>query len=168
MSTNVQNDPASIPGRPPAPDLGAMLAELIAQGYEVSFTEGFGAEPFGAHVEKSGNPEAGCTALGCTPALALAAALPETVGESLTALPAPGLAADVRTLNADMDDVMRRLDALDDGLVRELRLIIRVLADVTLNHYPDGVTAQHGDRPLPGGGGAGSRSLTDDGQAAQD
>lgn len=56
--------------------LGGHIAALVAQGYEVTFTVGFGADPVGAHVEKPGDPDAGCTALGYTAAAALWAASP--------------------------------------------------------------------------------------------
>lgn len=56
--------------------LDVMIAAHIAAGFEVTFTAGFGADPVAAHVEKSGDPDAGCTALGCTAAAALWAASP--------------------------------------------------------------------------------------------
>lgn len=56
--------------------LEAHIAALVAQGYEVAFTAGFGADPVAAHVEKPGDPDAGCTALAYTAAAALWAASP--------------------------------------------------------------------------------------------
>jgi hypothetical protein len=126
--------------------LDAMIAGLVGAGYHVSFTEGFGAEPFGAHVEFPGDPEAGCTALGYTPALALAAALPETVAESLAALPAPAVADDLRTINADIEDFNDRLNTLEarhDKFDRVEAALVHVMVELLLKSDPDGELARH-------------------------
>jgi hypothetical protein len=134
---------------PQGATLEAMIAALVADGYDVSFTEGFGAEPFGAHVEKSGDPDAGCTALGCTARDALAAALPEAVEEYLAAmtpagLPAPGVADDIRTLSADMTDVFQRLDAVEarhDKFDRVEAALVWTIVDLIASGDPDGELA---------------------------
>jgi hypothetical protein len=95
--------------------LDAMLAELTAQGYYVSFTrepEGYVASV--SRAAEGDRDDYQHDAIGDTLAGALAGALPEAVAEALTALPAPGLADDVRTLSADMTDVFGRLNALED------------------------------------------------------
>ena len=131
---------------PQGATLDAMIAGLVSAGYHVSFTEGFGAEPFGAHVEFPGDPGAGCTALGYTASLALAAALPEAVAESLTAaLPAPAVADDLRTLGADVEDLNDRLTVVEDRAARFDRAeaeMIDIIMALLVEQNPGGELAR--------------------------
>jgi hypothetical protein len=150
---------------PQGATLDAMIAGLVSAGYHVSFTEGFGAEPFGAHVEFPGDPDAGCTALGYTAALALAAALPEAVEESLTALapaaPAEVFAADVWETVYGIEERLNALEAERDLTGRDVRTLIRCLADFIAQDHPGGFTAA-------GDSGDGGRLLTASGHGLAD
>jgi hypothetical protein len=131
--------------------LEAHIAALLAQGLEVTFSAD--ANGTWANVDPLPGQEAasgfeGCTAGGRTPLEALQAASPLLSDDA--ELPAPAGEDDVRTLSGDMDDVLDRLEALEadrDGRERDMRALIRVIADLHAQLHPDGLVAQRGDKP---------------------
>jgi hypothetical protein len=145
----VARDPLADAGRVPATTdprpytLAGHIGALLAAGYEVAFTPD--ADGIFAHVDDRSDPQSdkGCTAGGKTAAEALWAASPlhgddePFPGE----LPAPGLADDVRTLSADMTDVLGRLDAIEDH-ERTERALVHVIVQLMAASSPDGELAR--------------------------
>lgn len=160
------------------------ITDLLNAGYSVTVepdlgaARGLGPRRYFAHVEMDGDPDAGCTAEGSSPAEAIWAASPlhsddepmpnvadliaeeseglkGVLGIVRDAMPAPGLRDDVRTLSAEMSDVYDRVDALEAdraGHDQDMRLMIRALGDLVTRAFPDGLLATRGDGPTPAAG----------------
>jgi hypothetical protein len=150
LAGRVERDPApeSAPQPPAAGQLDRVLGPLLAAAYEVTLTSGgpVDDDEFWAHVRLGGGPL--LTAAGRTPAEAVWAASPLHGDDEPFpgGLPVPGLADDVRTLSAEMSDVMERLDDIE-GDRRDMTILIRALGDLFTRAYPDGFVAKRGDKP---------------------
>jgi hypothetical protein len=140
-----REQPAPAPVDTRLPTFAGHVAALLGAGYEVAFTPG-GAHGVAAHVEKPGDPEAGCTALGATAAAALWAASPLHDGVPFTVTDEGSRDAGLDNLDDRLSAVEGKLEDLGDDR-DTLRLSWRVIADLVRVRIPDGFTARLGDTP---------------------